>query len=297
MTTPHLDDEALSAALDDEATADEQAHLPTCSICRAKLASLSAVAQAVGAPVTPPPAAAVDDAIARALVSLVAPEVGAGGRVGAGRRGGTGGRVVSGGRSAPWEPAALHRGRPKPPKWLAPVAGIAAAFVIFGGAVALLDRPTHTSSTATLAPAQTNTGRATAGLSSPSIPTVTLSGDLGNQSDPAVVAQRLAAALQVPAQIAGSPADSARGTGSGTAPGTTNSFAAPVAPKLAATPCVAEGRAAVGLAGDESGVVSYSATLRWRGEAAVTVAFSRIGRLSGVIMRTADCSVLVVLPF
>ncbi len=69
MTAQHLDDEALSAALDGAASGDEEAHLATCPTCQAQLASRAAVARAVGAPVAPRPAAEIDVAIAQALMA------------------------------------------------------------------------------------------------------------------------------------------------------------------------------------------------------------------------------------
>jgi hypothetical protein len=48
---PHLDEEAVSAALDDEATADELAHLRACARCRAAVDRLRAASDAVAAPV------------------------------------------------------------------------------------------------------------------------------------------------------------------------------------------------------------------------------------------------------
>lgn len=54
MTTAHLDDEAISAVLDGEATPDEVAHVEECDACRGRLRSFAAVADAVRAPVPPP---------------------------------------------------------------------------------------------------------------------------------------------------------------------------------------------------------------------------------------------------
>ena len=67
MTTPHLDDEALSAAFDGEASADEQAHLHGCAQCRAGLDNMAEVARAVGAPVPLRPARDVAASISRAI--------------------------------------------------------------------------------------------------------------------------------------------------------------------------------------------------------------------------------------
>lgn len=65
--SPHLDDAAVSAALDAEATADELAHLRACARCRAAVDRLRAVSEVVAAPVvidTEAREAAIDAAIA-----------------------------------------------------------------------------------------------------------------------------------------------------------------------------------------------------------------------------------------
>ena len=64
---PHLDDEAISAALDSEATGAEVAHLSACGRCQARMEQLRAVADAVGAAVPPRAASATAGAIIRAL--------------------------------------------------------------------------------------------------------------------------------------------------------------------------------------------------------------------------------------
>ena len=69
MTAAHLDQEALSAALDGEATAAERGHLATCEDCRRGLDSVRAVARAVAAPVTPRGRLATDAAI-RAVLGM-----------------------------------------------------------------------------------------------------------------------------------------------------------------------------------------------------------------------------------
>lgn len=72
MTTDHLDDEAISAHLDGEATSAESAHLASCGACSTRLAELRAASAAIGAPV------AIDGdrreaAIAAALAEAPAP--------------------------------------------------------------------------------------------------------------------------------------------------------------------------------------------------------------------------------
>ena len=51
MTTDHLDDEAISAHLDGEATPAEAAHVDGCETCTARLAELRAASEAIGSPV------------------------------------------------------------------------------------------------------------------------------------------------------------------------------------------------------------------------------------------------------
>lgn len=48
---PHLDEEATSAAVDEEATSEEASHLADCAICQAGVARLRSVQAAVAAPV------------------------------------------------------------------------------------------------------------------------------------------------------------------------------------------------------------------------------------------------------
>ena len=70
----HLDDETISAALDDEPIDDDaRAHLDGCASCRARLDAFGRVAAAVAAPVTAPSASSRDDAIAAALAAAAAP--------------------------------------------------------------------------------------------------------------------------------------------------------------------------------------------------------------------------------
>ena len=63
----HLDDEAISAVLDGEATADEAAHVDGCAACAARLGQLRDAALVVRTPVAPPTDAERDAAIAAAL--------------------------------------------------------------------------------------------------------------------------------------------------------------------------------------------------------------------------------------
>jgi hypothetical protein len=272
MTTSHLDDEALSAALDGEATASEQAHLSSCSICQAHLESLAAVARAVGVPVAQRPPGEVDDAIKRAVGTWPQSEA----------------------ESSPPETSSLaspipigvgsgrstERRRARSPRWLGAAAGIAAAVIVVGGVVALSRNGTsHTSTTAGLAqPSSASTSVA---------PDAANAGDLGDQSDPAALARRVTNAV---AQRSGAAAATAPEFGATTVAGQS---AAP-RDQLAPATCVAQAAAASGVVGRPS--PDLVAPLRWRGEPALVVVFSRPGGLAGAVMRLADCSVLVVLP-
>ena len=272
MTTSHLDDEALSAAFDGEATASEQAHLSSCTVCQARLESLAAVARAVGAPVAQRPPGMVDDAIERAVHA--APESES-----------ESSRPETSSLASPI-PIGVGRGRStdqrrgRSPRWLGAAAGIAAAVIVVGGVVALSrNGASHTSTTAGLAqPSSASTSVA---------PDVANAGDLGDQSDPAALARRVTSAV---AQRSGAAAALAPEFGATTVAGQS---AAP-RDQLASATCVVPAAAASGVAGESS--PDLVAPLRWRGEPAVVVVFSRPGGLAGAVMRLADCSVLVVLP-
>ena len=69
MSDRHLDDEALSAVLDGEATADESAHADACAECGARLEALRQASLLVRTPVDPPTDEARDRAIAAALAA------------------------------------------------------------------------------------------------------------------------------------------------------------------------------------------------------------------------------------
>jgi hypothetical protein len=65
--TSHLDDEALSAALDDCGSLRDQAHLNRCPVCAGRLDALKTMSQSVGTPVSMPSPAQVDRAVAAAV--------------------------------------------------------------------------------------------------------------------------------------------------------------------------------------------------------------------------------------
>lgn len=104
MTDTHLDDEAISAVLDGEATPEEAAHAERCTECTLRLTELRDAALLVGAPVPPLDATRRAEAIAAAL------------------------------GSQPDTVAPIRRRLP--PAWL----GVAAAMIVAVAAVALLSR-------------------------------------------------------------------------------------------------------------------------------------------------------------
>ncbi|HEX3539252.1 MAG TPA: hypothetical protein VHT75_02305 [Acidimicrobiales bacterium] len=280
MTTPHLDDEALSAAFDGEATAAEQAHLRTCPACRARLQPLATVARAVGQPVVPPPLGDVDRAVALALQSA-APT--------APTASDTHSPIVP---SAPTAPTATGRPARRPGRWLGPAAGVAAAAVLAIVGLAVLLGRSHPSVPATTAARAPAAG----GGAAPSSPTsATLApalanppADLGNQTDAATVAQLVRAATQPATSGPSSSGAQAGAASSGPAPSVNGGQPLVV--------CESSARNATGLAADSSATVRYQARLVWRDQPAVVVVFSRSGGLAGAIIKTADCSVLAVLP-
>lgn len=148
MTGDHLDDDALSATLDGEATPAEAAHAGECPTCRARLDVFRAAANAVGSAVGPVDAARREDAIAAALAAV---------------------------------PASTESRRGRPPTWLY---AVAAAVVALAALVPLLTRGDDGADTASratskaAAPAPESTGQADAStLAAP--PTAVDAGDLG----------------------------------------------------------------------------------------------------------------------
>lgn len=105
MTEPHLDDEAISAVLDGEGTADEATHVSSCAECSARLATLREASALVGGPVEPLDAARRDAAIAAAIAASPAD-------------------VVS--------LAARRRRRQQVPAWLGAAAAVIVAVVAIG---------------------------------------------------------------------------------------------------------------------------------------------------------------------
>jgi len=284
MTTPHLEDEALSAALDGAATGDEESHLASCPQCQAQLASLAAVARAVGAAVAPRPQADIDAAIAEALAAWTP----------VARPGDLEDRDVM----VPITPVVSitpQTGGSR--KWLAIAGGIAAALIVVAGIGALArgtSKETATRATAA-GPAITTTPTTATGPS----PGTVVGGNLGDQSNPSAVAGLVIGALSAASPTATH--QSANGSATGIPPGAPSPGAAAPAASEAPRSCVTQAQAALGLAaarGAGAGGVRYQATVEWQGQTpAVVVVFSPPGGLQGAVMRAADCSLLAVLPF
>jgi predicted anti-sigma-YlaC factor YlaD len=178
MNAPHLDDGALSAALDGAPSSQaEQAHLSGCPTCQARLEQIAAVAEAVGVPVPRRPVDEVNAAIQHAL-------------------------APPGSRASAPLGAMQTRRRPtsrRSRRWFEAAGAIAAAAVLIGGVAALLGRggasnPASKASSGAAVSESASTvvsGQAAVGV-----------GDLGEQSDPTQLARlvtiRLAAVSPSP---------------------------------------------------------------------------------------------------
>jgi hypothetical protein len=304
MTLSHLDDDALSAALDGEATAEEQSHLTGCAACQARLATFRAVAQAVGAPVPPRPAAAVNSAIQLAVDDAWTAESVTGDEVVTVVATANAAQVGAGpsGSRRPGRDRLRFGGRPQ--RVVAMAAAIVVVLGTVGGLLGLLGRGSGKSASTSLgvsrpqsaqpaAPTSSfsqsrdqvkgvNPGAAPSGAAGPAPVSgfsVRQGPDLGAQSDPAVVARLVDGQLN-----AGGEAVPAAGSSA-------NSRTAP-----ATLPCVEQGATAAALPGQQADLV-YAATVRWRGDDSVVLVYLRPGgRRAGVVMRLSDCSRLAVLP-
>jgi hypothetical protein len=318
MTDLHLDDEALSAALDGEATAAEESHLVSCPACRQRIDVLRSIALAVGGPVPPRPATAVDAAVGAALDAVL-----------------DGGEAIE--ATHPAGPTGtinlldMADRRAARQRRASRTLSFAAVGVIVLGAAALiaaLALPGRGSSSAktaarTASAAPTSDGQGTQGASSagaqayggglppkatgaaplPQLAqgaqSATIYGtSLGDQADAATVARL------VDSQLAGQVA-SASGPAGGSGPSSPNAASTTVASPTAAAPgavvgtarsCNEAGTTAAGLAGEQA-FLHYAAPLRWRGQDAVVLVFDRAaGGRSAVVMAVSGCSLLAVLP-
>ncbi len=330
MTIDHLDDVALSAAIDAEATAEQQAHLATCAPCRRRASAFRAVAQAVAAPVTPRSAADVTTAIEAAIAAADVHPTGvqAAGR-GPGRARGEAwaGRGFLGKK----KDRAGGQRQPADARRLLAAAAVVVAVLGAAGVVGLVGRGSGSTSAklsvgARLSPAAQpgssrgsgagpQPGGAVAGANAPAAASgatglapagpAVVGPDLGAQQDPAVVARlvdrQLASSPTASAQV---PSAAAQGSGGGQGPsGDSQGLRAggQVSPaggeaQAAPLPCTAQGATAAGITGPKPSV-RYAATLRWKGVAAMVLVYDRPGGgLAGVIVRRSDCAPLAVLP-
>ena len=278
MTTPHLDEEALSAALDGAASDAEQAHLSSCRDCQATMAALAAVARAVAAPVTPPPRREIDAAIERAVAASALPPL-----------------TVT--PPAVGSPGGRH-GRAR---WLVTAGAVAAAVVLVGAIVA---------GTRSVSVHRTSSANAP-GVASPTTTSGPIAGaDLGDQSNSAALSDLVLAALGPHGPSEGTPppavnppaAASSAATGpaataaasiGGVSGGGLSTASSAVAPNALPT-CTAQARGYLGSAA-AGAALRFSAPLRWRGQPAVAVVFSGPNGLAGAVMSSATCSLLVVL--
>jgi hypothetical protein len=283
MTPLHLDDDALSAAVDGEATADEQDHLDGCPLCREKVGGLLAVALAVGTPVAPRPAAAAEAAI-RAAVDDAGP-------------------VAAPAEGSSW--AGTSRRDPRLvgsrlARGVLALAAVAAVVLGAGLVVALAGRGPSASKTSSVAARSDQTLNGPSGAAAPAAgaaPSTTsasaapvspnvlgspraafvLGPDLGRQSNPADLARIV---------------DSQLAAGAASTP-TASEQSGPTS--AVAPPCVDQGVTGAGLAGQHPALV-YAATVRWQGQDAEVLVYARPGGgRAGVVMRRQDCVLLTTL--
>ncbi|HSS11698.1 MAG TPA: hypothetical protein VLL25_17560 [Acidimicrobiales bacterium] len=263
MNAPHLDDDALSAALDAAPSSQsEQAHLNSCPTCQARREQFAAVAGAVGAPVPRRPADEVDAAVQQAL-------------------GPSGSRAPVPLVAVPTRPRPTSR---RSRRWVEAAAGIAAAALLVGGVAALVrgGSSSRKSATSSAGPASVPASTVAPGPTSTAAsgPTAAEAGDLGEQSDPSQLARLITGrfAAQPPSSSTAGPAQPSPG---------------------AETSCIGRALVAAGLPGNQEGELRFVAPLHWRGQPAVVFVFDRSappGGRAGVVMRTTDCAFLTALP-
>lgn len=252
MTTPHLDDEELSAHLDGEGGEGTAEHLGSCRECTDRLDSLVLVSSCVGSFGTAPPERVREAALQAARTAWAAAR-----SQSEGTGEGKGGEVV-----------ALEQRR-RVPRWALPVAAAAAAVLLAVPVLNSLGDDRGGEETSALSDdrgASADRDAETVG---------TDGGDLGEQSDPATLASAISgalpgaaseAALAAPAAPEGgraAPLDDARAANP---PQVTdqNSAAATRAKarKLGKRPCAGVVRSTYG---QGLGPLVYTALVRWKG--------------------------------
>ena len=275
MSTLHPDDELLSAALDGEEEG-AAAHARTCPVCRGRMASLQAAAQAVGAPVPPVAVAARDAAVARAISAA---------------RAGTPDRFAG------------HRDRPRPLRrwapWVAAASAAAAAAVAIPVVISRSSSPPLSASRALKSPTSAS-------------PPVVDGGDLGSLSDQVALRDTVRHQLDAAAG-AGTPAQAAAPNQGGPAavPSASAGAASPAGPATAAAavgaganPPPASSSQCRGPAqqygGAGLGTLVYAAGVRWQDAPAEVLVFRVAGRSLPYrlfVMARDGCQLLVVQSF
>lgn len=252
MTTPHLDDERLSAHLDGEGGEAAAEHLGSCRECTDRLDSLVLVSSCVGSSVTAPPEGVREAALQAARTAWAAAR-----RESEGTGDGEDGEVV-----------ALEERR-HVPRWALPVAAAAAALLLAVPVLSSLGDDRGGEETSALSDdrgASADRDAETVG---------TDGGDLGEQSDPATLARAISGALPGAASEAAL-ATPAGPEGDGAAPSddtrsanpqpvtAQSSAAAPEAKtrKLGERPCAGVVRTTYG---QGLGPLVYTALVRWKG--------------------------------
>jgi hypothetical protein len=267
----HPDLEALSAALDGQDVA-AAAHARGCPACRAQLAELGAVQQAVGSPLPPPARAVMDEAIARAVAAAEGWDTAAEESSAAPTPAVTPGR---GGEETTWPPprrASTADAQARERRWRVWMTGSAAAAmlaVVVVTALLVSGRSRPGDDTALSAGPPDKVGEAAPGAA----PEALSPGGVAGTEAPGVVVQELGDVADVStlrsraSAFAGSATSAA--SSASAQPAVTDSAAR--APRVVGTRvCEAEAR---GLR-PELGVVVYVANLRFQGTNAVALGFA-----------------------
>lgn len=281
---PHNDDDQISAHLDGEADPAGAGHLRSCPECQGRLARLREVASLVGTDVALPPAEVRDAALAAASRAWADEQRG---------------------EVAATAPAVVSLGeRRRLPRWALPVAAAAAALLVAVPVIgSITDGPDRTATTATA-------GRE-AGEGAGTEVAAADGGDLGDQSDPTVLATALRGALPgagtavaaTDAAAPGAPESLRQEAPAGglAAPNTPPEAEAQAAKKAAKPfvdpPCAGTARSSYGKG---LGPLLFAARLQWQGAPAVVLAF-KVAEAGApgldyrvLVMAREDCRLLVV---
>lgn len=252
MTTPHLDDERLSAHLDGEGGEEAAEHLGSCRDCVDRLDSLVVASSCVAAPVTAPPDPVREAALQAARTAWAAARS----------------ESEPTGDAKGGEVVALEERR-RVPRWALPVAAAAAALLLAVPVLSSLGDDRGGEETSALSDdrgASADRDAETVG---------TDGGDLGEQSDPATLARAISgalpgaaseAALAAPAAPEGgvaAPSDDARASDPPTVAAQGSTAATTGKPKkLGERPCAGVVRSTFG---QGLGPLVYTALVRWKG--------------------------------